>query len=227
MLLPLSLPVPTEEKQLLCSEMSATKSNLLVLSTTGSPQEGEMDKMLQGKCHRMDSLVSPAQLYCCYGVIMVLTVAVVALSVLLSVRTTEQISIENIYAACPSNWIGFGNKCFYFSEDLSNWTSSQTFCREQEARLARFDNMEELEFLKRYKGIFDYWIGLHRESSEDPWRWTDNTDYNSTVPIRGVERYAYLNNNGISTARIYADRRWICSKPNSHSLHCQIPFSSV
>ena len=40
--------------------------------------------MLQGKCHRMVSPVSPAQLYCCYGVIMVLTVAVVALSVLLS-----------------------------------------------------------------------------------------------------------------------------------------------
>ncbi|CAO2606827.1 hypothetical protein LEMLEM_LOCUS13052, partial [Lemmus lemmus] len=41
----------------------------------------------------------------------------------------------------------------------------------------------------------------------------DNTEYNSLVPIRGVEDYAYLNNNGISSARIYADRRWICSKP--------------
>ncbi|XP_052030943.1 C-type lectin domain family 2 member G-like isoform X1 [Apodemus sylvaticus] len=180
-----------------------------------------------GAVHCFISPESPAKLYCCYGVITVLSAAVVALSVALSVRTTEQISIKNIYAACPTKWIGFGNKCFYFSEDLSNWTSSQTFCREQEAQLTQFDNVEELEFLKRYKGIFDYWIGLHRESSEGPWRWTDNTEYNSVVPIRGVERYAYLNNNGISTARIYADRRWICSKLNNHSLHCQIPFSSV
>lgn len=33
-------------------------------------------------------------------------------------------------------------------------------------------------FLSRYKGSFDYWIGLHRESSEHPWKWTDNTQYN-------------------------------------------------
>uniref|UniRef100_A0A8C8W1X8 C-type lectin domain-containing protein n=1 Tax=Peromyscus maniculatus bairdii TaxID=230844 RepID=A0A8C8W1X8_PERMB len=86
--------------------------------------------------------------------------------------------------------------------------------------------MEELNFLKRYKGNFDYWIGLRRNSPEHPWRWTDNTEYNSLVPIRGVEEHAYLNNNGISSARVYADRRCICSKPNSYTLQCRIPFSS-
>ena len=25
-----------------------------------------------------------------------------------------------------------------------------------------------------------HWIGLHRDSSEHPWRWTDNTEYNNT-----------------------------------------------
>ncbi|KAH0516185.1 C-type lectin domain family 2 member D11 [Microtus ochrogaster] len=141
-------------------------------------------------------------------------------------RRQEQVSIKTTYAACPRNWIGFGSKCFYFSEDTSTWTFSQNFCMELEAQLAQFDNIEELNFLKRYKGTFDYWIGLHRESQEYPWRWMDNTEYNSSVPIRGVEDYAYLNNNGISSARIYADRRWICSKPNSYLTHCQFPFAS-
>jgi hypothetical protein len=41
-------------------------------------------KIVQGKCFRIISTVSPVKLYCCYGVIMVLTVAVIALSVALS-----------------------------------------------------------------------------------------------------------------------------------------------
>uniref|UniRef100_A0A8C8U657 Uncharacterized protein n=1 Tax=Peromyscus maniculatus bairdii TaxID=230844 RepID=A0A8C8U657_PERMB len=56
----------------------------------------------------------------------------------------EQISINNTYAACPRDWIGFGSKCFYFSENTNNWTFSQTFCMEREAQLARFDSLEEL-----------------------------------------------------------------------------------
>ncbi|KAL1763990.1 hypothetical protein HispidOSU_019134, partial [Sigmodon hispidus] len=59
-------------------------------------------------------------------------------------RKTELVSIKNTYAACPRDWIGFGSKCFYFSENTSNWTSSQTLCKEQEAQLARFDSLEDL-----------------------------------------------------------------------------------
>ncbi|XP_060240246.1 C-type lectin domain family 2 member D11-like isoform X2 [Meriones unguiculatus] len=142
------------------------------------------------------------------------------------VKKTEQAPVKNTYAACPRHWIGFGNKCFHFSESTSNWTFSQTSCVAQDAQLARFDNLEELDFLSRYKGTLDYWIGLHRESPQLPWRWTDNTEYNSTFPIRGKENHAYLNNKGISSARVYVDKRWICSKPNSYTLQCQNSFSS-
>jgi hypothetical protein len=57
---------------------------------------------------------------------------------------TEQILVNKTYAACPQNWIGSGNKCFYFSEYTSNWTFAQNFCMAQEAQLARFDNQDEL-----------------------------------------------------------------------------------
>ncbi|XP_021482122.2 C-type lectin domain family 2 member D11-like [Meriones unguiculatus] len=189
-------------------------------------QEVEMGKKLQRKCLRIVSPESPAKLYCCYAVITVLTVAVIVLSVALAVRKNEQTPVKNFYGACPGHWIGFGNKCFHFSESTSNWTFSQASCMAQEAQLARFDNLEELGFLRRYKGTFDYWIGLHRESPQLPWRWTDNTEYNSTFPIRGKENHAYLNNNGISSARVYADRRWICTKPNSYMQNSFSPFSA-
>ena len=48
------------------------------------------------------------------------------------------------YVTCPKDWIGFGSKCFYFSEHTSNWTSSQTSCMELGAHLTHFDSLEEL-----------------------------------------------------------------------------------
>ncbi|XP_049989419.1 C-type lectin domain family 2 member D11-like [Alexandromys fortis] len=180
-------------------------------------------KRQQGQCLRIILQVSPARLYCCYAVIIiVLTGAVIALPVALSLSAgkTEQVSSKNTYAVCPRNWIGFGNKCFYFSEDMENWTFSQNYCRALEAQLARFDNQEELNFLNRYKGPFDHWIGLHRESSHHPWMWTDTTEYNNLTLIRGEGQHAYLSDRGISSGRDYIRRRWICSKPNSSALQC-------
>nr|AFI61952.1 ClrA [Mus musculus] len=187
-------------------------------------QEGEMGKKLQAKCLRIISTASCVKLYCCYGVIMVLTVAVVALSVALSVRKKKPVmeSCEPCYAVCPSGWIGFGNKCFYFSEDMGNWTFSQSSCIALDARLALFDSLEELNFLKRYKGASDHWIGLHRESSEHPWIWTDNTEYNNLVLTRGGGECAYLSNRGIYNSSGDIHKKWICNKPNSYTLQCPL-----
>ncbi|KAK7797541.1 hypothetical protein U0070_000973, partial [Myodes glareolus] len=77
------------------------------------------------------SPVSPAGLHCCYAVIIVLTGAVIALSVALSLSKRKKMANANPKhgnTTCPENWIGFGSKCFYFSEYTSNWTSSQTSC---------------------------------------------------------------------------------------------------
>nr|AFI61942.1 ClrH [Mus musculus]AFK08665.1 C-type lectin domain family member J [Mus musculus] len=174
---------------------------------TGTFERDIYSKILQGKSLRTIFPESPAKLYCCCGVIMVLTVAVVALSVALSATKTEQILVNKTYAACPQNWIGSGNKCFYFSEYTSNWTFAQNFCMAQEAQLARFDNQDELNFLMRYKGTFDFWIGLHRESSERAWKWTDNTEYNNTDVFT-------------ISSRNYTERKWICSKSSNYTLLC-------
>ncbi|XP_075838742.1 C-type lectin domain family 2 member D11-like isoform X2 [Microtus pennsylvanicus] len=180
-------------------------------------------KKLQEKCLRIVSPVSPASLYCCYAVIIVLTGAVIALSMTLSLSgKTEQVSSKNTYAVCPRNWIGFGNKCFYFSEDTNNQTASHNYCMAREAQLAKFDSQEELNFLNRYKGQIDHWIGLHRESSEHHWMWTDNTEYNNLTLIRGKEKYAYLSDKKISSARNYTLKKWICSKPYSYIWTCPV-----
>ncbi|XP_057623711.1 C-type lectin domain family 2 member E-like isoform X2 [Chionomys nivalis] len=127
----------------------------------------------------------------------------------------EKLVTGPCYSTCPTDWIGFGSKCFYFSEDTNNWTSSLTSCMALAANLALFDNLKELNFLKRYNGNSDHWIGLHRESPEHPCMWTNNTEYNNLVPIRGGGECAYLSDNGISSGRGYIHRKWICSKPKA------------
>ncbi|XP_078194092.1 C-type lectin domain family 2 member E isoform X1 [Callithrix jacchus] len=187
-------------------------------------EEGESGRTLQRKCLALISPVTPIKVYCCLFIIAVLTTSVVALSIVLSVLAREEKPVieSHKYAACPKSWIGFGSKCFYFSEDTRNWTFSQVFCVSLEASLAQFATMEELNFLKRYKGPSDHWIGLRRESYHHIWRWTDNTEYNNMFLIRGVGECAYLNDNGVSSASIYTDRKWICSKPKSYVYSCQI-----
>ena len=39
-------------------------------------------------------------------------------------------------------------------------------------------------FLNGKYGHLAPWIGLHRESSEQPWMWTDNTEYNNLYVFR-------------------------------------------
>ncbi|XP_005087196.2 C-type lectin domain family 2 member E-like [Mesocricetus auratus] len=190
-------------------------------TTPVSLQDKAIGKKLHGKFLRTISTESPVKLYCCYAVIMVLTVAVITLSVALSlsVRPVTE-NCETCSATCPRDWIEFGGKCFYFSEDTRNWTFSQTSCMAQEAHLAVFDTIEELNFLKRYKGPSDYWIGLHRESPEHPWLWTDNTEYNNLVLTQGGGEYAYLNDRGISSATEYTHKKWICEKSNRCTSQC-------
>ncbi|XP_064140713.1 C-type lectin domain family 2 member D isoform X2 [Loxodonta africana] len=165
--------------------------------------------------------VTFAQILCCLLIIF-LTSTVFALSVIIAGRKQENVLEFSMCAACPETWIGFRGKCYYFSEETRNWTFSQTFCASVEASLAQFEIPEELIFLKRYKGPSDHWIGLSRESFLHTWKWTDGTENNNSFTIKGVGECAYLNDNGVSSARAYTERKWICSKQNDYPQRCQI-----
>ncbi|XP_049986119.1 C-type lectin domain family 2 member H-like [Alexandromys fortis] len=184
-------------------------------TTSHCLQVVEIGEKLQGKCLRN---VCPARLSCYCVIIFFFTVATIAVCATLLLRVRSGIEYHRpCYATCPREWIGFGSKCFYFSEDIRNWTSSQTSCMALEAHLAKFESLEELNFMKRYKGPSDHWIGLHRKSAHHPWKWTDNTEYNSSVLTRGEGECAYLSDSGISSARDYTPKKWICSKSNRYT----------
>ncbi|XP_041492168.1 C-type lectin domain family 2 member E-like [Microtus oregoni] len=222
-------------------EAEETPMNMLKkeTSTPDHLREGDMGKKQQGKCLRKSPTQPRVKLYCCYAVIMVLSVTVIALSFALSgfrISSGEkcsgpvkdknvEVKKENAvtsppapcFATCPNDWIGLGSKCFYFSEVERNWTLSQNYCMAHEAQLAGFETLEELNFLKTYAWKFQYWIGLHRESLQHPWKWTNSTEYNNLEPVLGDDNWAILSMKEISSNKSFVEKYCICSKHNSYT----------
>ncbi|KAG8505196.1 C-type lectin domain family 2 member A, partial [Galemys pyrenaicus] len=105
---------------------------------------------------------------------------------------------------CSEEWIGVGEKCFYFSDATRNWTASKSFCSSHGSELARPERQEELEFLRKLAGTFGYWIGLSRKQGES-WKWTDGITFNDLFEINGSGSFAFLNADGIQSSRGLVD----------------------
>ncbi|XP_067412411.1 C-type lectin domain family 2 member D-like [Emydura macquarii macquarii] len=117
-------------------------------------------------------------------------------------------------SCCPEGWIGYLEKCYYFSETEGNWTYSQSQCSSFSASLAGIDSEQNKSFLLLYKGFSDRWIGLQRELGQ-PWRWPNGTEFDLRFPIRGGGDCAYMSDeNWVSSSRCGTKRLWVCSKPD-------------
>ncbi|CAM4652966.1 C-type lectin domain family 2 member B-like [Caretta caretta] len=140
-----------------------------------------------------------------------LIAAIIALAVLASKLSSADLC-PPAGPAGPDGWMGYRGKCYYFSKREGSWTESQSRCSAPGASLAEIDSEQEMAFLLRHKGVYD-WIGLWREPGQT-WTWANGTKFNHLFQIRGGGDCAYLNNKkGVSSSRCYMERRWICSKP--------------
>ncbi|XP_071881037.1 C-type lectin domain family 2 member B isoform X2 [Anas platyrhynchos] len=124
---------------------------------------------------------------------------------------------------CPDMWIGFQSKCYYFSDNESNWNTSLENCKAMEASLTSIDSWEELAFIKRYMGQGNHWFGLQEEVNGQ-WRWTNGTAFNNWFEVWGGGPCAYLNQE-ISSALCHTEKYWICSRPNDYVLWTRITES--
>ncbi|XP_068520325.1 C-type lectin domain family 2 member B-like isoform X20 [Anas acuta] len=162
------------------------------------------------KCHRVQQLLAP--------LCVVLSVLVLALVVaLVVVQQQSRSSHPQFSHVCPDTWIGFQSKCYYFSENESNWTTSLENCKAMEASLTSIDSLEELAFIKRCKGQGNHWFGLHKED-DGQWRWTNGTAFNDWSEVQGGGPCAYLNQEKNSSASCQTKKFWICSRPNNYIL---------
>ncbi|XP_074873426.1 C-type lectin domain family 2 member D-like [Carettochelys insculpta] len=112
---------------------------------------------------------------------------------------------------CTDGWIGYLGKCYYFSEAERNWSFSQSRCSAFGATLAVIDTLQEKDFLLRYTGLSEHWIGLQREEGQ-PWRWVTGAEFTNLFEVRANGRCAYLNDNAVSSSWCQKLRKWICSQ---------------
>ncbi|KFV55704.1 C-type lectin domain family 2 member E, partial [Tyto alba] len=113
-------------------------------------------------------------------------------------------------------WIGFQGKCYYFSKSESNWTTSQENCEALGASLALLNTVDELAFIRRYKGEANHWFGLRKK--DDEWWWTNGTALNNWFEVRGGGSCAYLNEERISSSLCHTKKNWLCSRPDDYVL---------
>uniref|UniRef100_A0A8C4W2F3 C-type lectin domain-containing protein n=1 Tax=Gopherus evgoodei TaxID=1825980 RepID=A0A8C4W2F3_9SAUR len=125
---------------------------------------------------------------------------------------------------CPDGWIRYRGKCYYFSEAKGNWTNSQKHCSSLGTSLAVIDTWQDLDFMLRYKGKFDHWIGLQRDLGQS-WKWANGTEFNNLFPITADGDCAYLTENSVSSLRCTSESH-SCSLQQSLRLRsCRIKES--
>nr|XP_032643821.1 C-type lectin domain family 2 member D-like [Chelonoidis abingdonii] len=122
---------------------------------------------------------------------------------------------------CLDGWVGYQDKCYFFSETKENWTYSQRNCSALGASLAGIDSEQEKRFLLRYKGKLDHWLGLWREQEQDqdqPWKWANGTEFNNQFEIRGGGHCAYMSGGFVGSSRCTSLTNWICSKHDAYTV---------
>ncbi|XP_029437240.1 C-type lectin domain family 2 member D-like [Rhinatrema bivittatum] len=149
-----------------------------------------------------------------------LSLALILGIILLAAKLSE---VPDYSSACPADhcadgWIWYRGKCYFFSENSTDWDEAQSFCTSHNASLAHIETLQELNFTVRFKSRSDHWIGLRRERGQ-LWKWPDGSELNNQFPILAESDCTYLNNASIRSASCHMDRKWICTKPG-HS-HCQ------
>ncbi|XP_067319476.1 C-type lectin domain family 2 member B-like [Anolis sagrei] len=149
--------------------------------------------------------------FCTVPVICSLVVSSIIIVVFSVMVTKSSISYPTtIVLACPSGWIGYEGKCYYFSGSETTWNLSQSNCSASGASLVTIEDQKEMDFIMQVKRPTDYWIGLKREKEGQPWKWANGTLFNNWFDIGADGPCAYLNDEKASSTLCWITRNWIC-----------------
>ncbi|XP_069506573.1 C-type lectin domain family 2 member D-like isoform X3 [Ambystoma mexicanum] len=129
----------------------------------------------------------------------------------------EAIRVENVKNSevlppCRDGWLGYLDKCYFFSEKEANWDDAKHVCASWNSSLAAIDNQREMDFVMRYKGEIDHWIGLRRDSGQ-AWKWVNGTEFSNWFIIGDYSECAFLGS-FVGSSGCHSKHNWICtSKP--------------
>nr|XP_031530388.1 C-type lectin domain family 2 member L [Vicugna pacos] len=113
-------------------------------------------------------------------------------------------------APCPEDWLLYGRKCYFFSEEPRDWNTGRQYCHTHEAALAVIQSQKELEFMFKFTRR-EPWIGLRRVGDEFHWVNGDPFDPD-TFPIAGPGECVFVEPTRLVSTECLMTRPWVCSK---------------
>ncbi|KAF5893593.1 C-type lectin domain family 4 member E-like isoform X1, partial [Clarias magur] len=109
----------------------------------------------------------------------VLLSAVTVLSIKLNVLTTEYNQLRYIDLTVENNNVlgqrVFRSSIYDISLEKKSWNESRKDCRERGSELVIINSKEEQEFISKYFGIAEAWIGLTDTDTEGIFKWVDGS----------------------------------------------------
>ncbi|XP_067319449.1 C-type lectin domain family 2 member B-like isoform X2 [Anolis sagrei] len=133
-----------EEKTLVClMNPPVVELNKMGLSN-GNYEYGLTDDFLGMKPTSARGLKAKRKMFACMGLISSALVISNVVTALLCKFVTKPSHTTTVVLACPSKWVGYEGKCYYFSESEGTWDSSQSNCSASGASLAAIEDQKEM-----------------------------------------------------------------------------------
>ncbi|XP_028018136.1 killer cell lectin-like receptor subfamily F member 1 isoform X2 [Balaenoptera acutorostrata] len=116
---------------------------------------------------------------------------------------------------CPSEWLKYQEKCYWFSNELKSWSDSYGYCLGRKSHLLIIQDQLEMAFIQKTLKQSNYvWIGLNFTSLKTTWTWVDGSPLDSKIFfIKGPAKEnscAAIKENKIYSETCSSVFKWIC-----------------
>nr|XP_010335693.1 killer cell lectin-like receptor subfamily F member 1 isoform X2 [Saimiri boliviensis boliviensis] len=116
---------------------------------------------------------------------------------------------------CPSEWLKYQGKCYWFSNEMKSWSDSYVYCLERKSHLLIIQDQLEMAFIQKNLRQSNYvWIGLNFTSLKMTWTWVDGSPVDPEIFfIKGPAKENSCA--AIKASKIYSETcgsvfKWIC-----------------
>ncbi|XP_031299987.2 killer cell lectin-like receptor subfamily F member 1 isoform X1 [Camelus dromedarius] len=121
----------------------------------------------------------------------------------------------NNKAMCPSEWLKYQEKCYWFSNEMKSWNDSYGYCLGRKSHLLIIQDQLEMAFIQKTLKQSNYvWIGLNFTSLKKTWTWVDDSPLDPKIFfIKGPAEEnscAALKENRIYSETCSSVFKWIC-----------------
>uniref|UniRef100_A0A8C6JYG5 Natural killer cells antigen CD94 n=1 Tax=Melopsittacus undulatus TaxID=13146 RepID=A0A8C6JYG5_MELUD len=119
-----------------------------------------------------------------------------------AVQKAFSLTDSSFTLALRSNWLQYGENCYFFSEEWKTWQESKAKCSALESRLIKIESKENSSI---------FWIGLSHNRAEGPWLWEDGSAFSPDLSVESPVPGYTFNSRGESWPRICKRRNVILS----------------